>query len=213
MGTPTPTPTRTPTITPTPTPPPECQLGDPCAYIHASKTVVEVDEKIDLNLSIVNSPNQPTMNAQLLLMIPSGMTLTQHDVVDACTGQCHTNYRVEPGENKNIKMSLNPNQPGEFNISGKVEWSFQGEGDALVEGKIIDLNIDVVHASEKSVEIPAQTTSPPSGSCNSRGNSTDSETPVSLMLFFLPLLFATGTRKYSWEKILDQKNKSDIYTQ
>ena len=178
---------------------PDCRLGEPCVYVHASKTSVTVGEQVDLNLSIVNSMIKPPMTAQLLLRVPSGMKLSGHSFAEGCTGQCNANYTIDSGENKHINMELRPNQPGTFRVTGKVEWFFKGSGGAVVEGKNLDITITVDPVViDTPVVLDTPTPVPAAG--GACGRPTDTPGPIdagNLVLLFGPMALIASQRRWN----------------
>ena len=170
---------------------PDCRPGEPCVYVHASKTSATMGEQIDVNLSIVNSMTKPRMTAQLLLRVPSGMRLSGHSFAEGCTGQCNANYTIDSGENKHINMQLRPNQPGTFRVTGKVEWRFEGDDELVVEGKNLDITITV---DPLVTETPVPSTN---GTC---GRTIGTSGPIdagNMGLMLGSVLFIVGHRRWN----------------
>jgi PKD repeat protein len=165
----TPTPTRivthtgTPeTITPLPTtfpeyietPPPISKPGGVNVYLHGEKTDVKVGEDIILSLSAVNLITKPTMTLQLILKVPSGMSITSIEFIESGAGMYTATYTVEPGKERHIGVSIKTNQVGKFNVEGDICYYFGGDK-STAEYKNIKLPVKV---NPTSTPIPTGTT-------------------------------------------------------
>ena len=81
-----------------------------------------------LTLSVANSIVKPEMTLQLVLQLPSGLLVSgEGGIGDECSVQCVGIYQVGTGENKDFLLSAVANQPGSFDIDGRMEWYF-GDG-------------------------------------------------------------------------------------
>ena len=110
---------------------------------HASQTEIATGEPVVLTLSVANSIVRPEMALQLILQLPSGVSVSGEGIRGACSVQCSVTYKVPTGENRDFLLTAVPNQPGSFNIGGRMEWYF---GDDLTThgGKSTSLAISAV---------------------------------------------------------------------
>jgi len=154
----TPTPTQrvthtgTPeTITPPPTTFPESietpapttsKPGGVIVYLHGEKTDVTVREDIVLSLSAVNLITKPTMTLQLILKVPSGMSVTSTEFIESGAGMYTATYTVEPGKERHIGVNIRTNQVGDFNVEGNICYYFGGDK-STAEYKNIKLPVKV----------------------------------------------------------------------
>jgi hypothetical protein len=95
-------------------------------YLYGQKTDVSVGEEIILDLSAINLITKPSMNVQLILKVPSGMSVTSSGFIFGGGGQYTSNYIVEPGEAKLIEVHIIANQAGNFNVAGDICYYFGG---------------------------------------------------------------------------------------
>jgi PGF-CTERM protein len=133
-----PMPTETLTETPSPTPKP----GEVIVYLHGQKTDVTVGEDIILSLSAVNRITKPTMTLQLILKVPSGMSITSTGFIESGAGMYTATYTVEPGKERHIGVNIRTNQVGKFDVDGDICYYFGGDK-TTAEYKNIKLPVKV----------------------------------------------------------------------
>ena len=136
---PTPTPTS---VEETPTKVYPSEPGEVSVYLHGEKTDVTVGEDIILSLSAVNLITKPTMTLQLILKVPSGMSITSTEFVESGMGQYTATYTVEPGKGRPIGVNIKTNQVGEFNVEGDICYYF-GDDKSTVEYRRVVLPVKV----------------------------------------------------------------------
>jgi len=108
----------TPTITPTTIHKP------PSINLHGEKTDVVLGEEIVLSLSVINPITNPTMTAQVIIIPPSGMSVTSSEFAKISAGQYSTTYKLKPGKGRNIEVRIKPNQVGKFEVKGRIVYYF-----------------------------------------------------------------------------------------
>ena len=111
-------------------------------HLHGEKTDVVMGEDILLKLSAVNKITKPIMTLQVILIPPSGMSVTSADFVESGAGQYTSTYTIEPGDGRDIEVGIRSNQVGDFIVNGEVIYFF---GDDMVnaEEHILSLPIKV----------------------------------------------------------------------
>ena len=92
--------------------------------LHGEKTEVVLGEDILLKLSAVNLITKPTMHVQVIIIPPSGMTVSSSEFVQSGAGQYTTTYELEPGQGKDIEVRIESVQAGDFNVEGRVVYYF-----------------------------------------------------------------------------------------
>jgi len=97
--------------------------------IHGEKTEVELGEDILLKLSAVNLITKPKMHVQVILIPPSGMSVTSAEFTKSGAGQFTSNYELEPGDGKDIEVRIITNQVGDFVVTGRILYYFGDEKD------------------------------------------------------------------------------------
>lgn len=96
-------------------------------YLHGERTSVTIGEDIRLSLSAINLITKPTMTLQLILKVPSGMSITSTEFTESGAGQYTATYTIEPGKERYIGMNIKTNQAGDFNIEGDICYYFGGD--------------------------------------------------------------------------------------
>jgi PGF-CTERM protein len=97
--------------------------------LHGEKTNVVLGEDILLKLSAVNLITKPTMHVQVIIIPPSGMSVTSSAFAKSGAGQYTTTYELEPGSGKDIEVAIRSNQVGEFDVNGRIIYYFGDDRD------------------------------------------------------------------------------------
>lgn len=97
--------------------------------LHGEKTDVVLGEDILLKLSAVNLITKPKMHVQVIIIPPSGMSVTSSEFSKSGAGQFTANYELEPGDGKDVEVRIKSNQVGDFNVNGRVVYYFGDEKD------------------------------------------------------------------------------------
>ncbi len=92
--------------------------------LYGEKTDVVMGEDIVLKLSAVNVITKPAMTVQVIIIPPSGMSVTSSGFVTSGAGQYTTTYTVDPGVGKDLEVRIKPNQTGDFEVKGRVIYYF-----------------------------------------------------------------------------------------
>ena len=88
------------------------------ASLTASRTDVEVNNETTITLSVVNPLIEDELTVQLLLQPPSGVSITGVRGADEGSAQMTAVATVDSGEETNIAIGLQVNEPGRFEIDG-----------------------------------------------------------------------------------------------
>ena len=146
---------------PTPTPKPTTPIGQPTVNFHASQTEVLVGEPVVLTLSVANSIIKPEMTLQLVLQLPSGLLVSgDGGIGEECSVQCVGIYTVPTGENKYFLLTAVANQPGSFDIEGRMEWFFGGDPETTHDGDAEKLRLNVLQPQLSPTPTPTPTPTP-----------------------------------------------------
>ena len=113
--------------------------------LHGEKTDVVLGEDILLKLSAVNLITKPTMHVQVIIIPPSGMSVTSSGFVMSGGGQFTSTYEVKPGVGREIEVAIVPNQVGDFKVEGRVVYYFGS---------------DVNNSEDYTLELPIKVQSP-----------------------------------------------------
>ncbi len=127
-------------------------------HLHGEKTDVVMGEDILLKLSAVNKITKPTMTLQVILIPPSGMSVTSADFVDSGAGLYTSTYVIEPGVGRDIEVGIRSNQVGDFVVNGEVIYYF-GDDKENAEEHLLSLPI-TVRASPTPKHTPTPTPTP-----------------------------------------------------
>lgn len=132
-----------PTISPTYTIlPPPIPSSTSSVNFHGEKTDVVLSEDILLKLSAVNLITKPKMHVQVIIIPPSGMSVTSSEFSKSGAGQFTANYELEPGDGRDIEVRIKSNQVGDFNVKGRIVYYF-GEEKDKAEDQTLNLPIKV----------------------------------------------------------------------
>ncbi len=120
--------------------------------LHGEKTDVVMGEDIQLRLSAVNLITKPVMHVQVIILPPSGMSVTSSDFVQSGAGQFTTTYEISPGKGRDIEVNIRSNQVGEFEVQGRIVYYF-GDDSAHSEDQTLRLPIKV-RANQQATPTP-----------------------------------------------------------
>jgi len=110
--------------------------------LHGEKTNVAPGEEILLKLSALSLITKPKMHAQVIIIPPSGMSVTSSEFSKDAAGQFSSNFELEPGAGRNIEVKMKSNQVGDFNVKARIVYYF-GEEKDRVEDQTLELPITV----------------------------------------------------------------------
>jgi hypothetical protein len=158
-----PTSTIVPTTPPTPATPPAPTIpqvdSKPSASVqlHGEKTDVLVGEDIVFKLSAVNKITKPVMTVQVILIPPSGMSVTSSEFATSGAGQYTTTYKLDPGAGKDIEVRIKTNQQGDFNVKGEIVY-YYGDNKSTAEELTLNLPIKVKETPKTTAPTPQSPT-------------------------------------------------------
>ena len=121
--------------------------------LHGEKTDVILGEDILLKLSAINLITKPMMYVQVILIPPSGMSVTSSEFSMVAAGQFAANYELQPGYGRDIEVGIRSNQVGEFNVNGRIVYYF---GDDMEKAEDQTLILPIKVRSEESQTTPAE---------------------------------------------------------
>lgn len=110
--------------------------------LHGEKTDVVLGENILLKLSAVNLITKPMMHVQVIIIPPSGMSVTSSAFSKSGAGQYTTTYELEPGSGKDIEVAIRSNQVGDFDVNLRIIYYF-GDDQEDAEDHTLNLPINV----------------------------------------------------------------------
>ncbi len=114
--------------TPAPAPAAENVCKSAIVLLHGDKTEIELGEESVFTLSVVNSIKNPdTMQAQVTIITPSGMSVTSSEFSTSGVGLFTRNISIARGEQLPIIVKIQSNQVGEnFSVKGVIGYYFGG---------------------------------------------------------------------------------------
>ncbi|MHC1575097.1 MAG: BatD family protein [Candidatus Methanogasteraceae archaeon] len=110
--------------------------------LHGERTDVMIGDDILLKLSAVNLITKPVMHVQVIVIPPSGMSVTSSGFAMSGAGQFTSDYEIEPGVGRDIEVAIVANQVGNFTVEGRVVYYF-GSDIANAEDYTLELPIRV----------------------------------------------------------------------
>jgi LemA protein len=110
--------------------------------LYGVNTDVELGENIVLKLSAVNLHTKPVMKAQIILIPPSGMSVTSSDNAFSGAGQYTATFDLQPRGLKDIEITIQTVQTGDFIVEGRVNYYF-GTDQSTAEDYTLQLPIKV----------------------------------------------------------------------
>jgi uncharacterized repeat protein (TIGR01451 family) len=110
--------------------------------LHGERTDVVIGDNILLKLSAVNLITKPVMHVQVIVIPPSGMSVTSSGFAMSGAGQFTSDYEIEPGVGRNIEVAIVANQVGNFTVEGRVVYYF-GDDIGTAEDYTLELPIRV----------------------------------------------------------------------
>ncbi len=110
--------------------------------LHGEKTDVVLGEDIVLKLSAVNIITKPMMTVQVILIPPSGMSVTSSEFVTSGAGQFTSTFNISTGAGRDIEVRIKTNQAGDFEVKGRVIYYF-GNNQSTAEDRTLGLPIKV----------------------------------------------------------------------
>ncbi len=132
------TPAATPTFIPGTTTP----LSSASVELYGEKTDVDIGDDIVLKLSAVNLITKPVMTLQVILIPPSGMSVTSSEFATSGAGQYTTTYKVDPGSGRDVEVRIKTSQVGDFTVKGRIVY-YYGDNVSTAEDHTLELPIKV----------------------------------------------------------------------
>lgn len=122
-----PTPVSTGTVPVQTTSPPV--PGPPTASVLLTSEKIDIDQGEDaiLKLSAVSLITKPKMTVQVIIRVPSGVSVTATEFSQTGTNQYTSKYELQPGDNRDIELKIRANHPGAFNVTGRIVYYFGGD--------------------------------------------------------------------------------------
>ncbi len=97
------------------------------------------------------------MTVQVILIPPSGMSVTSSEFATSGAGQYTATYKLEPGAGKDIEVRIKTNQQGDFNVKGEIVY-YYGDNKSTAEDQMLNLPIKVREISKTPIPAPQSPT-------------------------------------------------------
>lgn len=133
----------TPTTPIATTPQTTTSIPSASVELYGEKTDVDIGEDIILKLSAVNLITKPQMTLQVILIPPSGMSVTSSDFVTSGAGQYTSTYKLEPGGARDIEVRIKTSQAGDFKVKGRIVYYYGDDKNSTAEDHTLELPIKV----------------------------------------------------------------------
>lgn len=129
------TPAPTPVgYTPVPAPTPvQTETGAPTIALRSELTSILVGEEVQLILSIVAPLGKPKMGFQIILIPPSGMSVTSQEFSQTGAGQYSQKGTIVVGEERPVVIKLKANEAGDKNVEATVRYYFGDDESNITE--------------------------------------------------------------------------------
>jgi hypothetical protein len=85
----------------------ETTMETASVYLYGQHTEVNIGDDIVLTLSAINLITNPAMTVQLILKVPSGMSVTSSEFIQGGGGQYTSTYTIEPWQQRANRSSYN----------------------------------------------------------------------------------------------------------
>ena len=120
-----------PQTTPQTAPKSSTEISTASVHLHGEKTDVVLGEDVLLKLSAVNIIGNPLMRVQVIIIPPSGWSVTSSEFAKSGAGQYTTTYDIKEGVGRDIEVRIMPNQIGDdFQVQGRIIYYFGDDSDA-----------------------------------------------------------------------------------
>ncbi len=150
------TPVVTAGYTPVPAPTPvQTETGAPTIALRSELTSILVGEEVQLILSIVAPLGKPKMEFQIILIPPSGMSVTSQEFSQTGAGQYSQKGTIVVGEERPVVIKLRANEAGDKNVEATVRYYFEDDKSNITEvlkSQKIKVSAETVPTVTKGVE-------------------------------------------------------------
>ena len=178
----------------------------PSVAFQCTKKEIDVGETAVFDLGVMNPLGGKTMNVQLVVRPPSGVSVSGSYFTTSAGGMYQAGYTLEPGSDvRTISLEIIGNEEGKHDVEADVFYSFEeGKSYSRHDTLSLDVKASNSHASEKGTRESVE-----SFNAESFLNSIEDFTPESfesfisevpassglVIIFVLLLLFIVSRRK------------------
>lgn len=103
---------------------------------------ISIGETGIVQFSVINKIGNGTLNIQLILEVPSNMTIRGSNSVQSGVGQYTSTYQIESGQSRGIRLNLSGTESGTYYIDGSIVYYFNGNtGQTFEENFTLPISI------------------------------------------------------------------------
>jgi len=134
----------------------------PSVYFTSTRLKIQIGEEAIFELSAVNPTEDSTMNVQLRLKPPSGVSVTKIVFVEYGAGVYGNDYILNPGEKKSFSIGIRANEAGEYEVKAETRYSLEGEDKIHMQDETLTLIVEEPSPTPIPTEIvPSEIPTPP----------------------------------------------------
>lgn len=85
--------------------------------------------------------------ARLTPELPSGWSMDGEGFADKCSGICIASYEIAPGDQRYIEISAYPNYTGDFQLKGRVDFTYKGAKEIHFVAPGVRINVTPAQAT------------------------------------------------------------------
>ncbi|MFC1941802.1 CARDB domain-containing protein [Chloroflexota bacterium] len=100
---------------------------DAIVQVYGESSNVFPGQDVIFYIDAVNPASNPTMTVDLVMMIPSGITVSTPELTKGEAGRYRASYVIEPGESRLIELHMMAQDEGDFNIMSDLSYYFADE--------------------------------------------------------------------------------------
>ncbi len=135
-------------------PPPAPRPPEDSVFLDIQSQEVTAGQDIVLGISASNLVSNPAMTVKMVLLLPTGLSLTSDNFAEGNDERYTTVYNVAPGDMRQIEIRLESDQAGNFDILGELSYYFEDNENAA------NIQVFTFPVSISAAEIPSPTPKP-----------------------------------------------------
>jgi len=132
----------------------------PSVYFTSTKTRIGIGEEAIFILTAVNPTEDSTMNVQLRLKPPSGVSVTGTAFVEYGAGVYGADYVLNPGDEKSFSVRIQANEEGEYEVKAETRYRLEGEDEPKMQEETLKLIVTPTRLTPSPSPIPSPTPTP-----------------------------------------------------
>ncbi|MCW3142232.1 MAG: PGF-CTERM sorting domain-containing protein, partial [Methanophagales archaeon] len=121
---------------------------------------IGIGEEAIFILTAVNPTEDSTMNVQLRLKPPSGVSVTGTAFVEYGAGVYGADYVLNPGDEKSFSVRIQANEEGEYEVKAETRYRLEGEDEPKMQEETLKLIVTPTRLTPSPLPIPSPTPTP-----------------------------------------------------